>query len=122
MTIQILLISAFAVVALAGARLGDSPRDMAVKRLSILVVFALGSVAVIFPDVVTRVAQAVGVGRGTDLVLYLLVVVSALVWLGTYKRLSRFDDQLTQLARAHAILAAESEQCDRDHARRLGDA
>lgn len=122
MTIQILLISAFAVLALAGARLGESPRDMAVKRLSVLVVFVLGSVAVIFPDVVTRVAQAVGVGRGTDLVLYLLVVVSALVWLGTYKRLSRFDDQLTQLARAHAILAAESEQRDTDDARRFGDA
>ena len=108
MTIKILLISSFAILALAAARLGESPRDMAVKRLSVLVVFVLGSLAVVFPDAVTQVAQLVGVGRGTDLVLYLLVVVSALVWLGTYKRLSRLDDQLTQLARAHAILSAQT--------------
>ena len=106
MTIKILLISSFAAVALLGMRLGDSPRDMAVKRLLVVIGFATGSLAVLYPEAVTFVAQLVGVGRGTDLVLYVLVVVSALFWLGTYKRLSRLDDQLTQLARAHAIHAA----------------
>jgi small membrane protein len=107
MMIKFLLVSSFLVLALFAARLGDSPRDVAVKRIAILVVFCLGSVAVVFPDLVTQVAQLVGVGRGTDLVLYMLVVVSVLIWLGTYKRLSRLDDQLTDLARAHAILATE---------------
>ena len=106
MTIKILLICSFALLALAGVRLGESPRDMALKRLAVLVVFVLGSLAVVFPEAVTFVARLVGVGRGTDLVLYVLVVLSALVWLGTYKRLSRLDDQLTQLARAHALLDA----------------
>jgi small membrane protein len=107
MIIKALLLICFALLALLGARLGDSPRDMAVKRLAVVAVFVAGSIAVLFPDLVTKVGQAVGVGRGADLVLYVLVVVSVLVWLGTYKRMTRLDEQVTDLARAHAILAAE---------------
>ncbi len=107
--IKVLLLLALAGIALAGARLGDSPRDMAVKRLSVLAVFLAGSMAVLFPEAVTSVGQVIGVGRGTDLILYLLVVISALVWLGTYKRLARLDEQLTEIARAHALLDARGD-------------
>lgn len=107
MTIKLILLACFAGLALAGARLGDSPRDTALKRIAVLAVFALGSLAVVFPDGVTALAQLVGVGRGTDLVLYVLVVLSVLVWLGLYRRLARADEQLTEVARALAIATAE---------------
>lgn len=110
MTIKLLLLAAFALLALLGARLGESPRDMALKRLAVLGLFLASSVAVLFPDAVTTVGRWVGVGRGTDLVLYLFVVVSVLVWLGTYKRMTRLDEQLTQLARAQALLRADLER------------
>ena len=60
--------------------------------------------AVINPDLVTWVANLIGVGRGTDLVLYLLVVVFTVSTVGQYQRVRQLEDRLAELTRTQALL------------------
>ncbi|MDQ6716354.1 MAG: DUF2304 domain-containing protein [Actinomycetota bacterium] len=60
----------------------------------------------LFPDAVTRVALLVGVGRGTDLVLYLLCLAFALVSVSLFLRLNEIHDRYVELARRLALLEA----------------
>ena len=103
MAIKLLLLLAFSALAVAAARLGPSPRHLAVRRLLATGLLLVSGLSVLFPDLVTAVARLVGVGRGTDLVLYVLVVVSAVTWLGMYRRVSDLEARLTRLVRSQAI-------------------
>ena len=79
-------------------------RNQLIGRLFFLGQFLLGGFFVIFPDVTSKVAQKLGVGRGTDLLFYLFVVLfylTALVFVAQIRRLNR---QLTELAREIALL------------------
>lgn len=76
-------------------------------RLFFLGQFVLGCVWVVWPDLATQVASWVGVGRGTDLVLYFLVVfvyVGGLCVLGKFRQLER---RQTLMVRELAIRGAE---------------
>ncbi len=66
----------------------------------------LGLVAVISiidPDIPQGLANMLGVARGTDLMLYLLIVVFVLTTLGLYFRLREVDHHLRRLVRSIAI-------------------
>lgn len=70
------------------------------------VVFAAGAFFIAVPDAATRIAHAVGIGRGVDFILYPLVI-----WLvreSLVNRRRRWEDtaRLTELVRAHAITGA----------------
>lgn len=78
--------------------------------LNILTVFALigaAAAAIIFPDITQAAADLVGVGRGTDLVLYMTVVVVMFVLLHYYTKFVELQRQLTEVTRELAILRAE---------------
>src|SRR5664279_4736840 len=64
------------VVIFVAARLlrGRVARTQAVRRLGLLVFAALAVWSILFPSIWNRFAKLVGVGRGTDMVLYALVV------------------------------------------------
>ena len=64
--------------------------------------------AVIRPDDVTWVAGQLGVGRGTDLVLYLLVVGFGFFAISTYLRFKELELKFARLARSVALLDAEN--------------
>jgi hypothetical protein len=63
--------------------------------------FAIASV--MEPNITTRVANAVGVGRGTDLLLYVLVVAFAFTSAGLYFRSRDLESRLDALTRSLAI-------------------
>ena len=107
--IKVLLLVSFAGVALAAARLGPSPRHLLLRRAAVVASFVAVGVAVLFPDMVTALANLVGVGRGTDLVLYALVVVSVAVWLGVYRRIVDMESRIAHLVRAQALAVADAE-------------
>lgn len=113
MLIQVLLlIAAFGLLVLF-VRNRHGVRVAASKRVA-LVLFALLNVyAVIRPDDVTAVANLVGVGRGTDLLLYMLVVGFLSVTLNQYLRFQGVDHRLTELARVLAVREAEIVNRDR---------
>ena len=104
--IQILLI---AVVLFVAARIlrsrGD--RTQAVRRLGLLLFAAFAVVSILFPTVWNQIARIVGVGRGTDMVLYALVVAFLSFTVTTYLRFRDFEIRYTKLARRIALDEAE---------------
>lgn len=71
-----------------------------------------GILASIDPDGTTRVARQLGISRGTDLILYLLVLAVLQGFLIFYLRLRRVRRELTILVRRLAILEAPGERRD----------
>ena len=77
------------------------------RRLLAAVLLAAGALA-LFPDVVSWMASALGVGRGVDLVMYFTVVVLVRELFISRARFTQLDNQLTRLVRAEAIRTARS--------------
>jgi len=78
-------------------------------RVLAFALFAVAVVSIIIPGVPQWAAETVGVARGTDLLLYLLVVVFVLTSLGLYFRVREGDQRLRRLAREMALERAERE-------------
>jgi hypothetical protein len=107
MIVQIVLIVAAIGALVYFVRRGHSVRIRASKRIAFSVFIAVNVYAVLRPDDITWVAQRLGIGRGTDLVVYLLVVAFVFGMINTYLRNRELSDQLTDLARTVAIREAE---------------
>ena len=60
-----------------------------------------------FPTHATRLAEAVGVGRGVDLIIYVWVVISLLVVFNLHLKLRSHMELITGLAREIAILKVD---------------
>lgn len=67
-----------------------------------------GGLLVVRPDISQRVAEFVGVGRGSDLVLYSALVAGLFVSFALYRRSRRLEIMVTDLARHLAIERAEN--------------
>jgi len=63
-------------------------------------------VSILRPELTTKVANLVGVGRGTDLLLYLLTAVFLYVVMGFYLKFKDVERQLTLLVRHQALTEA----------------
>ena len=73
------------------------------SRLLVLILAVVAVLSIIDPDIPQAIANFLGVTRGTDLLLYALIVVFVLTTLGLYFRLSETDQHLRSLVRAVAI-------------------
>lgn len=107
MIIKLILIAALTLAALYLVSGKRSALSLLMRRSITLATIGLGIGAVLFPAAVTAVAQAVGVGRGTDLVLYVLAVSFLFVSIALYMRLAQLHDRHVELARRVALLEAE---------------
>ena len=90
-------------------------------RVLALALFVVAVISIIVPDIPQTAAETVGVARGTDLLLYLLVVVYVLTTLGLYFRVREGDQRLRRLAREMALERAERESPMRTSAPRPAD-
>lgn len=107
LVIQIILITAFVIFAAVLIVPSRGARRLALRRLVLVLAFLAAIIAVIFPGLLNDIANLVGVGRGTDLVLYALVVVfvgNAIAAAAQNRQLHR---EITRLARWAAIRDAE---------------
>ncbi|MDP9806027.1 hypothetical protein J2S70_000609 [Trueperella bonasi] len=103
MLIKIILLVAVLVAAIFLVRGTQDTKNVALRRL-LLVAFVLIAVAtIIWPDLATRVAHAVGVGRGTDLLLYLLIIAFLSYAVVSYRRMVILENRLVDLSRELAI-------------------
>jgi hypothetical protein len=59
-----------------------------------------------FPEMTAQIAHRVGVGRGTDLMLYVWLLASGFLFLVLHLKLVTQDRKLTELARAIALAQA----------------
>lgn len=101
--VQIVLVLAVILVSLVLMRGGANARHLAVRRI-MLMVFALAAVlSIFFPGVLTQVAGFLGVGRGTDLVLYATIVCFFVFMATTYQRFRTMENSITALSRRIAL-------------------
>ena len=119
LAIKILLIVVFAAFAVFLMFPGRGVRHAAIRRLVMLLLLAVTILAVIFPNAVNQVAHFLGVGRGTDLLLYGLIVVFIGNSLLVQRRHRTMERQITTLARQIAIMQAvppaHGEPVEREH-------
>jgi hypothetical protein len=101
--IKSLLLLAIAVIVVLAVRAPTGARHLALRRMSISAFAVLAVLSVLFPDAWNAAAAAVGVGRGTDLLLYGLIIVVLLYMVTTYRRFRAMETSITLLARRIAI-------------------
>ena len=78
--------------------------------VTVLVLLVAGAAAVMFPGATDDIAHYVGVGRGVDLITYILEVAVLFVLIHYYTKFVELQRQLTQLTREMAIQKAELER------------
>jgi hypothetical protein len=79
-------------------------RSVLTDRLVYLACAAIGIILVIDPDLATRIANLLGVGRGTDLLFYLFIIVSLFYSASMNAEIKRLKRQVTALVREQAIV------------------
>ncbi|AZC13460.1 DUF2304 domain-containing protein [Microbacterium sp. ABRD28] len=103
MWIQAILIAVVVVGGVFVIRKPGGDSHLALRRLG-LALFTLVAVAsVLFPEWLTWLASLVGVGRGTDLLLYAFVLVFLLFVITQYRRNLAVNRRITLLSRRIAL-------------------
>lgn len=105
---QFILIIGVITVALLAMRMLPGERSLALKRIFALIFLVLAVLAIIFPNMLTVVANFFGIGRGTDLLLYGFIIVALLFGAALIRAKARSDARVTKLARAVALMEARA--------------
>jgi hypothetical protein len=106
LVIKIILIALFVVFGIVLVLPGTGARRLAIRRILLLLTTLAAVVAIAFPELVNELANLVGVGRGTDLILYVLVVVFIGNSISNSIRHRQLEREVTKLARSLALASA----------------
>jgi hypothetical protein len=104
--IQALLIGSVLALLVYLLRSRRSARSKAWVKVGYVLFVIAGIYAILRPNDTTVVANWVGVDRGTDLMLYLLVVAFVFTTLSAYMRFKDLELKYARLARAVALQTA----------------
>jgi len=74
-----------------------------------------GIVFVMFPDITDVLANAVGIGRGVDLILYCFVLVALIAIFNLHLRMRASTEVTTELARAIALMSPREPGAAKTH-------
>jgi len=116
MWIQVLLIVAMVAITIYLTRSIPSDRHLAIRRALLFLALLAAVAVIIVPSWLTGIARLVGIGRGTDLLLYGGIVVFLLYVVVDYRRSIRQERTATSLARELTLAEARFE----DALRRAG--
>lgn len=105
------ILSLLVIVALVGFFMANrgTARSSAGVKLLFVAFIVFGVYAMLRQNDVTWVANKLGIQRGLDLVLFLLVIAFAFTTVSTYLRFRDLEIRYAQLARAIALQNARSE-------------
>ena len=106
MIIQILLVPALVLAVVLSLRSRSSLRGQARRKILAALTMVAGVLAVLFPDALQALAEAVGVTRGTDLLVYVLALVIIYLVGSVSVRFREQEARLVQLARQVALSEA----------------
>lgn len=81
-------------------------RTRLTDRIAVALLTLLGSLMVLAPEATTVVANWLGVGRGVDLVIYLMLLLLSFVWLMLFSRQREMHGAITEIVREQAISRA----------------
>lgn len=107
MWIQFLLIAAVIVLGAIMMRKTGADSHLAIRRIFMMLFVLAAVLSILFPEWLTWVATLIGVGRGTDLLLYALVLMFLVFVYTQYRRNAVLQRQLTLLARKIALVEAQ---------------
>jgi len=106
---QIAAVIAFVVAGVLLLRSGGA-RQQALRRVVMLLFILAAASSVFFPQAWTWLANALGIGRGADLLLYLLVLVFFGYVTNTVRRFRQMESSITELARQLALLTSRLDE------------
>lgn len=93
-----LLISLFFLLVLV-----NLSKTVLIERIITLFILIGGTLFVIYPDLSTKLANLVGIGRGADFVFYVFIFFAAFQFITLSTRLRRIDRKTTLLIRKIAL-------------------
>jgi small membrane protein len=79
-------------------------RTATYDKLIIFFLFLTGAIFVINPELTNRLANWLGVGRGTDLLLYFFIIGCSFLFLLFYSKIKSLEQKITVLTRNQALL------------------
>lgn len=106
---QVIALLTIAAVAYFMAR-GGGARHQAIRRIMFFAFVVAAGSSVFFPQVWSWAANLLGIARGTDLLLYTLVLTFLGFVASTFRRTRALEADITQLARSVALLSEAQEQ------------
>ena len=113
---QVLAVLGIAIAAFFMLR-GGGQRHQAIRRILLLVFIIAAASSVFFPQVWTFAARLLGVGRGTDLLLYVTVIAFLGFAATTYRKFRSLEKDVTTLSRKLALATAEKPEPDETSAK-----
>ena len=115
MLIKVVLMLGIGAAALVLLRGYSGARHQAIRRLLLLAFTVLAGASLLAPQLWTAAAELLGVGRGTDLLLYLTIVAFLGYVATSYLRFRDLQRQITALSRRLALDEAPPPHFDRPH-------
>ncbi len=111
-------IAAVVAIVIAGVVIfrGGGARLQAIRRVLLFLFVAGAGSSVFFPQAWTAVANLVGIGRGADLLIYLLVLAFVGFVATTYRKFRQLEHEVTVLARRLALDGEAPRREERDAA------
>lgn len=101
--VQIVLVLAVIILSLALMRGGSNARHLAIRRIMLVLFACVAALSIFFPRLLSQLAGVFGIGRGTDLVLYGLIVSFLVFMATTYQRFRHMETTMTKLSRRIAL-------------------
>ncbi len=101
--IQIFLIGA---MLLAGALAFFRIRTNVFFKPVLMLLLVVGIFFVLFPEITTIIANKVGVDRGADMIFYVYIVTSLIIFIHFYGKLRNLQTKVTNLLREQALAGA----------------
>jgi len=108
--IKLVLLAAIALVAFFALRGSTKAYHRVLWRGYVVGILVVAGVSIVFPGTLTWLAHKVGVGRGADLLLYVLVITFLLVSVILFRRLEQLERRYVGLARTIAVRQAAEEE------------
>ncbi|MEL6106246.1 MAG: DUF2304 domain-containing protein [Planctomycetota bacterium] len=103
MIFQVVSLALLAVVVLADIRGMSARRGRLMLRVGRFLVCVLAAVLILTPNVTSQIATSVGIGRGTDLLLYVMLLISPLAWFHLQAQNAALERRLIQIARDESL-------------------
>jgi small membrane protein len=107
MIIQAVLIIFLVLILVYGIQRRNTIQLKAWKKMLLIGFVLVSVVSILDPNVLNTIAHWVGVGRGADLLLYLLIVAFVFVTINIYLKFKDYDEKVVKLSRQIALYEAE---------------
>jgi hypothetical protein len=107
MPIKIILLVTFLLITIGVVQL---LRNRLLSRILIIVLAVAAVYFILMPDQLTAIATLLGVGRGTDLLVYLGFCGLLMLHLLSYRKTKKLEEQVAELNRKIALKEAEKDE------------